>query len=63
MNLLSLENIRKTYTERPLFNGASFYLNENGEVVICFNEGDVAPMSMGCVTFVIPNDVLADIRR
>ena len=28
MNLLSLENIRKTYTERSLFNGASFYLNE-----------------------------------
>ncbi|RZT00691.1 ABC-F family ATP-binding cassette domain-containing protein [Cuneatibacter caecimuris] len=32
MNLLSLENIRKTYTERPLFNGASFYLNENEKV-------------------------------
>lgn len=32
MNLLSLENIRKTYTERSLFNGASFYLNENEKV-------------------------------
>lgn len=40
----------------------SFYLNQNNEVVICFNEGDVAPMYMGCVEFVIPNDVLADIR-
>ena len=41
----------------------SFYLNENGELVISFNEGDVAPMYMGCVTFTIPNDVLADIRK
>ena len=48
---------------KSITDGTSFYLNENGEVVICFNEGDVAPMSMGCVTFVIPNDVLADIRK
>ena len=41
----------------------SFYLNENNEVVIAFNEGDVAPMYMGCVQFVIPNEVLADIRK
>lgn len=40
-----------------------FYLNEAGEVVISFNEGDVAPMYMGCVEFVIPNEVLADIRK
>lgn len=41
----------------------SFYLNENGELVICFNEGDVAPMYMGCVQFVIPDDVIAEIRK
>ena len=41
----------------------SFYLNQNNEVVICFNEGDVAPMSMGCPEFVIPNEVLAGIRK
>ncbi len=41
----------------------SFYLNESGEIVICFNEGDVAPMYMGCVEFVIPNEALADIRK
>lgn len=40
-----------------------FYLNEAGQVVISFNEGDVAPMYMGCVEFVIPNEVLADIRK
>lgn len=40
----------------------SFYLTENGEVVICFNEGDVAPMYMGVVEFVIPQEVIKDIR-
>ena len=40
----------------------SFYLTENGEVVICFNEGDVAPMYMGAVEFVIPQEVIRDIR-
>ncbi len=41
----------------------SFYLNENGNVVIGFNEGDVAPMYMGTVEFEIPAEVLADIRK
>ena len=40
-----------------------FYLNEKDEIVICFNEGDVAPMYMGCVEFVIPKEVVADIRK
>ena len=35
----------------------------DNEVVVCFNEGDVAPMSMGCPEFVIPNEVLAGIRK
>lgn len=39
-----------------------FYLNEKGELVISFSEGDVAPMYMGCVEFTIPNDILKDMR-
>ena len=35
---------------------------EKHEVVISFDEGDVAPMSSGMVQFTIPTDVLADIR-
>lgn len=31
----------------------AFYINEDGKLVICFNEGDVAPMYMGAVQFVI----------
>ena len=41
----------------------SFYLDSDGHLVICFNEGDVAPMYMGCVQFVIPDEVVADIRK
>ena len=40
----------------------SFYLNEKGNVVISFNEGDVAPMYMGTVAFEIPAEVLDGIR-
>ena len=41
----------------------SFYLNEEDNIVICFNEGDVAPMYMGTVEFVIPPEVVVDIRN
>lgn len=41
----------------------SFYLNEKGNVVIGFNEGDVAPMYMGTVEFEIPAKVLEGIRK
>ncbi len=39
----------------------NFYLNQDGNIVIAFNEGDVAPMYMGCVEFVIPKEIVADI--
>ena len=35
----------------------SFYISSAGELVICFNEGDVAPMYMGCVSFDMPPEV------
>lgn len=41
----------------------SFYVNADGNVVISFNEGDVAPMYMGCVEFVISDEVVAGIRK
>ena len=39
----------------------SFYLNSDGNIVINFNEGDVAPMYMGCVEFTIPREAVEDI--
>lgn len=41
----------------------NFYLNEKDNVVIAFNEGDVAPMYMGTVEFEIPAAVLSAIRN
>ena len=40
-----------------------FFLNENGNIVISFNEGDVAPMYMGVCTFEIPEEIVKDIRK
>ena len=41
----------------------NFYINPQNDVVICFNEGDVAPMYMGIVEFVISTEVLNEIRK
>lgn len=41
----------------------NFYINEEDDVVISFNEGDVAPMYMGIVEFEIPAEVLKNIRK
>lgn len=55
--------------DMPEFNFTSikedtqFYLNENGNIVISFNEGDVAPMYMGICTFEIPEEIVKDIRK
>ena len=40
-----------------------FFLNDAGNIVISFNEGDVAPMYMGVCTFEIPNEIVKDIRK
>ena len=48
---------------REITEDTSFYINGDDQVVIAFNEGDVAPMYMGCVEFVIDDAVLAGIRR
>ncbi|MNO57207.1 Anti-sigma-V factor RsiV [compost metagenome] len=38
----------------------SFYINNDGKLVIVFNEYDVAPGFMGSVEFVIPTEVIAE---
>lgn len=42
---------------------ANFYIDGGGELVIVFDEGEVAPMSMGVVEFVIPTQDIQDIVR
>lgn len=40
---------------------STFYVNEDGNLVIVFDEGEVAPMFMGVEEFTIPGTVTADI--
>lgn len=40
----------------------SFYVDEEGRLVIAFNEGDAGPMYMGCIKFTIPKQVIDDIK-
>lgn len=40
----------------------SFYINEEGRLVIAFNEGDAGPMYMGCAQFTIPEQVVDNIK-
>lgn len=35
----------------------NFYISSEGKLIICFNEGDVAPMYMGCVSFEMPEHI------
>ncbi len=39
----------------------NFYINDQHQLVIVFDEGTVAPGSMGSVEFIIPTDVIASI--
>lgn len=41
----------------------AFYVNGDQKLVIVFNEGDVAPMYMGAVEFVIPPEVTEPLAR
>ena len=41
----------------------NFYFNKDGQLVISFDEYEVAPGYMGAVEFTIPDSVLAGIRR
>lgn len=57
------------YEEVPDWNFQSiredqnFYLNENGQLVICFDEYEVAPGYMGLVEFTIEDEAIADILK
>ena len=48
----------KTITEET-----SFYLNEEENLVISFNEAEVAPAYMGVVEFVIEKEAVGDILK
>ena len=49
--------------EKTLLSLSNLYINEKDNVVISFNQGEVAAMYMGIVEFEIPTEVLEDIRK
>lgn len=63
MKIYWLEDEIEELNFKQITDETSFYLNEEDSVVISFNEGDVAPMYMGVVEFVIANEAVADIRK
>lgn len=62
MNMYWLDDEIEELNFKAIKEDQSFYLDAEGNVVISFNEGDVAPMYMGVVEFTIPNEVISDIR-
>ncbi len=40
-----------------------FYINDKGELVICFDEYEVAPGSAGLVEFVIPSNIVSKLMK
>ncbi|MCI6649070.1 MAG: RsiV family protein [Lachnospiraceae bacterium] len=51
------------FSDDDLVSKASFYLDKNGNIVICYNQGDVAPMYMGALEFTLDKNAVADILK
>ena len=51
----------REFAFKTISESQDFYINESGNLVICFDEGEVAPMYMGCVKFIIPNKITKSI--
>lgn len=47
---------------RSITDKTQFYVNEDNHLVISFQEGEVAPMYMGVISFEIPDEVIQEIR-
>lgn len=51
------------FSDDDLVSKASFYLDKNGDIIICYNQGDVAPMYMGALEFTLDKSAVADILK
>lgn len=58
-----LDDEMEEWNFKSITEETSFYINEEGKLVINFNEGDVAPMYMGVVEFVIEEEIIGDILK
>lgn len=57
------DGINDTEAFRTIKDDQNFYLNKDGNIVIVFDEYEVGPGYIGCPEFVIPAEVVKDIRK
>lgn len=55
--------INDTEAFQSIKDDQNFYLNKDGNIVIVFNKFEVGPGYIGCPEFVIPSDLVKDIRK
>lgn len=51
------------YDFKKINENQDFYINSDNELVICFNEYEVAPGYMGTVEFIIPKDIVQKLKN
>ncbi|MBE6072076.1 MAG: DUF3298 and DUF4163 domain-containing protein [Clostridium butyricum] len=51
------------YDFKKINENQDFYINSDNELVICFNEYEVAPGYMGTVEFIIPKDIVQQLKN
>lgn len=56
-------DMEKEFQFNQITGEESFYFNGNGELVICFDEYQVAPGYMGAVEFMIPKDITGELVK
>lgn len=55
--------ITQVFTFKSVTKDTQFYVNQDGNLVLVFNQGDVAPMYMGVCEFVIPNNIVHHVEK
>lgn len=62
MYFLDSEDYFKEYDFKKIKENQDFYINSNNDLVICFDEYEVAPGYMGPVEFVIPKEIVNSLK-
>jgi DNA-binding ferritin-like protein len=57
------DGINDSEAFRTIKNDQNFYVNQDGNIVIVFDEYEVGPGYIGCPEFVIPSALVKDIRK
>lgn len=58
-----IESDMPEFDFKQITDETEFYINENGKLVISFNEAEVAPAYMGCVEFIIDSEGINNMRK